>query len=97
MQNSNPVNAPCDQRVAYLHLRTETEAPADGALYRSITSSIMHLAIWTRRADIAWINNKLSQFNEDPSDLHMAVAKHLRRYTQGTRLFNFHVLRKLAL
>jgi Reverse transcriptase (RNA-dependent DNA polymerase) len=88
MENCNPVKAPCDQRAAYLHLRTETEAPADAALYRSMTSSIMHLAIWTR-PDIAWITNKLSQFNKDPSDLHMAAAKHLLRYIQGTLDYSF--------
>jgi hypothetical protein len=88
MENCNPVKAPCDQRAAYLHRRTETEAPADAALYRSITSSIMHLAVWTR-PDIAWITNKLSQFNSDPSELHMSAAKHLLRYIIGTLDYGF--------
>ena len=83
MEKCNPVKAPCDQKAAYLHLRTELEEPADTALYRSMTSSIMHLAIWTR-PDIAWITNKLCQFNSDPSILHMAAVRHLLRYIQGT-------------
>ncbi|TMI83023.1 MAG: hypothetical protein E6H10_08620 [Bacteroidetes bacterium] len=88
MQDCNSVKAPCDQRASYLHLRTETESPADSALYRSMTSSIMHLAIWTR-PDIAWITNKLCQFNKDPSELHMAAIKHLLRYIQGTLDYAF--------
>src|SRR5271154_4100671 len=88
MQDCNPVKSPCDQRAAYLHLRMETESPADSALYRSMTSSVMHLAIWTR-PDICWIANKLCQFNRDPSDLHMAAAKHLLRYIQGTLDYAF--------
>jgi len=83
MENCNPVKAPCDQKAAYLHLRTEAEAPADAALYRSMTSSIMHLAIWTR-PDIAWITNKLCQFNQNPSELHMTAVTHLFRYIQGS-------------
>jgi hypothetical protein len=88
MQDCNSVKSPCDQRAAYLHLRTETESPADAALYRSMTSSVMHLGIWTR-PDICWIANKLCQFNRDPSDLHMAAAKHLLRYIQGTLDYAF--------
>src|SRR5271169_3887344 len=88
MQDCNPVKTPCDQRANYLHLRTETESLADSALYRSMTSSIMHLAIWTR-PDIAWITNKLCQFNKDPSELHMAAVKHLLRYIQGTLDYAF--------
>lgn len=88
MADCNPVKTPCDQRASYLHLRTETESPTDSALYRSMTSSIMHLAIWTR-PDISWITNKLCQFNKDPSELHMAAAKHLLRYIQGTLDYGF--------
>src|SRR5579862_9645864 len=88
MENSTPVKTPCDQRAAYLHLRTDTEAPADAALYRSMTSSIMYLAVWTR-PDIAWITNKLSQYNSDPSELHMSAAKHLLRYINGTLDYAF--------
>jgi hypothetical protein len=53
-----------------------------------MTSSVMHLGIWTR-PDICWIANKLCQFNRDPSDLHMAAAKHLLRYIQGTLDYAF--------
>jgi len=89
MENCNPVKAPCDQRAASLHLRTDTEDPAmDPPLYRSMTASIMHLAVWTR-ADIAWITNKLSQYNSDPSELHMSAAKHLLRYIQRTLDYSY--------
>lgn len=88
MEDCNPVKSPCDSRAGHLHLRTETEAAADAALYRSITSSIMHLAIWTR-PDISWITNKLCQFNKDPSELHMSAVKHLLRYIKGTLDYSF--------
>ena len=83
MDQCNAVKSPCDSRASYLHRRTDTEAPSDGELYRSMTSSVLHLAVWTR-PDIAWITNKLCQFNSDPSELHMSAAKHLLRYIQGT-------------
>jgi len=88
MEDCNSVKSPCDSRASHLHLRTETEAAADAALYRSMTSSIMHLAIWTR-PDISWITNKLCQFNQDPSELHMSAAKHLLRYIKGTLDYSF--------
>ena len=83
MDQCNAVKSPCDSRASYLHRRTDTEAPSDGELYRSMMSSVLHLAVWTR-PDIAWITNKLCQFNSDPSELHMSAAKHLLRYIQGT-------------
>jgi transposase InsO family protein len=88
MDKCNPAKAPCDSKASHLHLRTNSESSADGSFYRSITSSIMHLAIWTR-PDIAWITNKLCQFNHDPSELHMAAVKHLMRYIQGTLDYSF--------
>ena len=45
MENYNPVKSPCDNRASHLHIRTETEPSADAILYRSMTSSIMHLAV----------------------------------------------------
>jgi hypothetical protein len=88
MEDCNPVKSPCDSRASHLHLRTETETATDAALYRSITSSIMHLSIWTR-PDISWITNKLCQFNKDPSELHMSAVKHLLRYIKGTLDYSF--------
>jgi len=65
-------------------VRTEDEAPApDPELYRSITSSIMHRAVWTR-PDISYIVNKLCQFNHNPSEIHAKSAKHLLRYIART-------------
>jgi hypothetical protein len=84
MENCHPVKAPCDGNASVLHARTEDEAPAsDPELYRSITSSIMHLAVWTR-PDISYIVNKLCQFNHNPSEIHAKSAKHLLRYIART-------------
>src|SRR5579859_6613525 len=84
MENCHPVKAPCNGNASVLHARTEDEAPAsDPELYRSITSSIMHLAVWTR-PDISYIVNKLCQFNHNPSEIHAKSVKHLLRYIART-------------
>ena len=88
MENYNPVKSPCDNCASHLHIRMETEPSADAILYRSMTSSIMHFAVWTR-PDIAWITNKLCQFNSDPSDIHMSAVKHLLRNIKGTMDYAF--------
>jgi Reverse transcriptase (RNA-dependent DNA polymerase) len=84
MENCHSVKALCDDSAITLHLRTEQKAFAsDTELYRFMTSFIMHLAIWTR-SDIAYIVNKLCQFNHDSSELHAKAVKHLLRYIAET-------------
>jgi hypothetical protein len=83
MENCHSVKAPCDGNASALHARTGDEISAsDLELYRSITSSIMHLAVWTR-PDISYIVNKLCQFNHNPSETHAKSTKHLLRYIAG--------------
>jgi hypothetical protein len=48
-----------------------------------IVGSMMHAAVYTR-PDIAFVANKLSQYNADPSAAHMHAAKHLLRYLKGS-------------
>jgi hypothetical protein len=84
MEGCHSAKAPCDGNASALHALTDEETPAsDPELYRSITSSIMHLAVWTR-PDIAYIVNKLCQYNHNPSEIHAKSAKHLLRYIAGT-------------
>jgi hypothetical protein len=84
METCHSVKAPCDGNASALHALTDEETPAsDPELYRSITSSIMHLAVWTR-PDISYIVNKLCQYNHNPSEIHSKSAKHLLRYIAGT-------------
>ena len=44
----------------------------------------MHLAVYTH-PDITFAVSKLSQFNDNPSILHLCAAKHLLHYLQGTK------------
>jgi hypothetical protein len=83
MENCNPTKTPFESQ-SNLHQRTEAEEPADMELYRRKISSFMHLAIFTC-ADIAYAVSKLSQFNSNPSVIHLGAAKHLLRYIQGTK------------
>jgi hypothetical protein len=84
MENCYPVKAPCDGNASALHARTEHKSPTPNPeLYRSITSSIMHLAVWTH-PDIAYIVNKLCQYNHDPSEIHTKSAKYLLCYIANT-------------
>jgi hypothetical protein len=61
-------------------LERKTKSPLQIGRY---TSSIMHLAVWTP-PDIAYIVNKLCQFNHNPSEIHAKSAKHLLRYIAGS-------------
>jgi hypothetical protein len=83
MENCNPTKTPFESQ-SNLHQRTETEELADTELYRRKIGSFMHLAIFTR-ADIAYAVSKLSQFNSNPSVIHLGAAKHLLWYIQGTK------------
>jgi hypothetical protein len=83
MENCNPMKTPFESQ-SNLHKRTETEEPADTKLYRRKIGSFMHFAIFTC-ADIAYAVYKLSQFNSNPSAIHLGTAKHLLRYIQGTK------------
>ena len=82
MQNCNPVKTPMDSSLK-LHQRKEDEPTADGELYRRLTGKLMHLAVYTR-PDLAFTASKLSQFNSNPSKIHMQAAKHVLRYIKGT-------------
>jgi hypothetical protein len=48
-----------------------------------MVGSMMDAALYTR-PDIAFVANKLSQYNTDPSAAHMHAAKHLLRYLKGS-------------
>jgi hypothetical protein len=66
-----------------LHIRKEGEPTANANLYRQMVGSMMHAAVYTR-PDIAFVANKLSQYDADPSAAHMHAAKHLLRYLKGS-------------
>jgi hypothetical protein len=82
MQDAKPVYTPMDPSLK-LHKRQDGENSTDATLYREIIGSFNHAAIYSR-PDIAFSVSKLSQFMSDPTDIHMAAAKHLMRYIVGT-------------
>jgi len=82
MQNCNPVKTPLNPSIK-LHKRLDEEPAADGEPYRRMTGKIMHLAVYTR-PDLAFASSKQSQFNSNPSEIHMKAIKHVLRYINGT-------------
>jgi hypothetical protein len=82
MMDCNSVKTPAITGMK-LHIHEEGEPTADANLYRQMVGSIMHAPIYTR-PDIAFVANKLSQYNVDPSAVHMHAAKHLLRYLKGS-------------
>jgi Reverse transcriptase (RNA-dependent DNA polymerase) len=78
MMDCNSVKTPAIAGMK-LHIREEGEPTADANLYRQMVGSMMHAAVYTR-PDIAFVANKLSQYNTDTSAAHMHAAKHLLRY-----------------
>jgi hypothetical protein len=52
--------------------------------YQRLTGSLNHLAVYSR-SDIAFAVSKLSQFNAQPTALHLKAALHVIRYLKGTR------------
>jgi hypothetical protein len=85
MQDAKPAYTPMNPSLK-LRKRQDGDNPADATLYREIVGSLNHAAIYSR-PDISFAISKLSQFMSDPSDTHMAAAKHLMRYIVGTITF----------
>src|SRR5271169_946221 len=83
LSNCNPVSTPLDPSVT-LHQREDGELACNATEYREIVGSVMHPAIYTR-PDICNSVSKLSKYNSNPSVIHMAAARHLLRYLQGTK------------
>jgi hypothetical protein len=65
------------------HIHEEGEPAANANLYRQMVGFMMHAAVYTR-PDIAFVANKLSQYNADPSAAHMHTTKYLLRYLKGS-------------
>jgi hypothetical protein len=78
----NPVKTPAIAGMK-LHICEEGEPTANANLYRQMVGSVMYSEVYTRLG-IAFVANKLSQYNADPSAAHMDAAKHLLPYLKGS-------------
>ena len=83
MTDCNPVSTPMVQRLSAEHGGEKLTVKED-ELYRNMVGSLLYLACWTR-PDISFAVSELSRFVSAPGHLHMAAAKHLIRYIQGSR------------
>ena len=68
----------------YLNTRTLLANPIG---YRAIIGSLQYLSL--TRPDISYIVNKLSQFMQAPTDIHLNVVKRLLRFLHGTMRHGF--------
>ena len=83
MADCNPVPTPMLQCLSAEHEGEKLSAD-DHDIYRNMVGSLLYLACWTR-PDISFAVSELSRFVSAPGHLHMAAAKHLIRYIQGSR------------
>ncbi|KAE8239874.1 hypothetical protein A4X13_0g8029 [Tilletia indica] len=77
MSNCKPAKLPMQSKISLMP-RREGEPAADKATYRAIVGSLMYLVMGTR-GDLAFYVSLLGRFASDPSEEHMAAAKHLMR------------------
>ncbi|KAI0992157.1 hypothetical protein K3495_g16029, partial [Podosphaera aphanis] len=83
MQDCNPVSSPIDPNHRLMDAK-EGENSVDLTIYQQIIGSIMYLVSGTR-PDLAYTITHLSQFNTNPSQLHLNAAKRVLRYLKGTK------------
>jgi hypothetical protein len=86
MLNCNPVKTPMDPGI----LKTLTkpgngldESTKDRSRYQQAMGSLLYLATCTR-PDISFAVSKLSQYNQEPKDIHWKLLNHLFKYVKGT-------------
>jgi hypothetical protein len=62
---------------------TSNDTRVDATWYREVVGSLMYAMIYTR-PDIAFALGRLSQYNQDPTELHAQGLKRLMRYLRST-------------
>jgi transposase InsO family protein len=76
-------HTPLDKSLPLLTARPG-EKMCNVEYYQRLTGSLNHLAVFTR-PDIAFSVSKLSQFNSNPTAIHLKAALHVLRYLKGSR------------
>lgn len=84
MESCSSVGVPADPHQVLTRNVDEDENPGPiiDVPYRQLIGSLLYLAIGTR-ADILFAVSALSQFLENPSELHWKAAKRVLRYIAG--------------
>ena len=83
MTDCNSLSTPLDPNIQ-LREGTLEEQIDDISVYQQIIGSLMY-AVTGTRPDLAYAVTHLSQFNSNPSKLHLAAAKRILRFLKGTR------------
>jgi hypothetical protein len=86
MLQSNPVSSPMDPGML-----KNLDVPGNGLegptkernQYQQAMGCLIYLAVCTR-PDISFAVSRLSQYNQDPKDVHWKMLQHLFRYVRGT-------------
>ena len=82
MQNTVPAKTPLPHSLLLLKA-TPLDRRCNQLEYTEITGSLNHLAVYSR-PDIAFAVSTLSQFNSDPTTMHLQAARHVLRYLLNT-------------
>nr|KYP71075.1 hypothetical protein KK1_010318 [Cajanus cajan] len=93
MHEAKPVTTP---QATTCDLATTGDASTcDITIYRKLVGSLQYLSLTI--PDIAFSVNKLSQYMQAPTGLHMQVAKRILRYLKGTIDFGLHLRKSNSL
>lgn len=85
MDSCNPVGVLADtHQILTRNIDDGNPGPITDVPYRQLIGSLMYLAVDTRE-DISFAVSALSQFLDNPSELHWKAAKRVLRYVVSTR------------
>lgn len=93
MQDAKPVCTPMSTSAS---LQAPSDTPlCDVTDYRKIIGSLQYLSL--TRPDISFSVNRLSQYLNAPTTIHMQAAKRILRYLKGTTDHGLHLTRDTSL
>ena len=84
MQDAAPVSVPLPQGVKLTKL--DGESVANAKTYQSKVGSLMYAMLCTH-PDLAYAVSQISQFSNNPSDVHDSAANRVFKYLRGTSNF----------
>jgi hypothetical protein len=80
MSQAKPIGSPMSSSAVLSKFMGNTMT--DPSLYRSTVGSLQYLSL--TRPDIGFAVNKVSQFMQDPRDVHWSAVKRILRYLKGS-------------